>query len=141
MGKSPCSISDQSLANLGYQNIGGCQLGLTFGFYLDGNRTGQLTIGQRMLGFSWSIGTMVSPVLMTINQIGTPIRFALGTPLAFFFDTHELRLLLQLQCTAIILEWLHQIHFAIYVGYRAAVQDSSFSFWMSPCESSNFLMI
>jgi cellulose synthase/poly-beta-1,6-N-acetylglucosamine synthase-like glycosyltransferase len=120
-----------------YQNIGGCQLGLNFGFYLDRNKTGQLTTGQRMMGLFYATGTMVIPVLTTINQICTPLRFALGTPLAFFFDTHELRLLLQLQCAVIISTWLHELHFAVYVGYRAAVQDPSFSMWMSPCQSSH----
>jgi hypothetical protein len=86
-----------------------------------------------MMGLFYATGTMVVPILTTINQVCTPIRLALGTPLAFFFDTHELRLLLQLQCAVIISAWLHQLHFGVYVGYRAAVQDPSFSMWMSPC--------
>jgi hypothetical protein len=85
------------------------------------------------MGLFYAAGTFVIPVLTTINQICTPIRFALGTPLAFFFDTHELRLLLQLQCAVVISTWLHELHFAVYVGYRAAVQNPSFFMWMSPC--------
>jgi hypothetical protein len=137
MGESSASSNKLSISNSKYQSIGGCQLGISFRFYLDGNKTGQLTTGQRMMGLFYATGTMVIPVLRTINQICTPIRFALGTPLAFFSETHELRLLLRLQCAMIISTWLHELHFAVYVGYRAAVQDPSFSMWMSPCQSSH----
>ncbi|KAH7382529.1 nucleotide-diphospho-sugar transferase [Phaeosphaeria sp. MPI-PUGE-AT-0046c] len=113
-------------------SIGGCQLGLSFGFYLDGSKTGRLTKAQRAMGLFYATGTMVIPVLTTINQICTPIRFALGNPLAIFFDTNELCLLLRLQCAVVISRWLHELHFAVFVGYRAAVKDPSFSMWMSP---------
>ncbi|PVI03409.1 glycosyltransferase family 2 protein [Periconia macrospinosa] len=113
-------------------NVGGSQIGLHFDFYLNSSKTDQLTVSQRFLGFTIAFSTMIYPILVATNQICAPIRFVLGTPLAYFHTTGELRMLLRLQCAMFLLKWLQELHLSVFVGYRAAVQESCFATWMSP---------
>jgi hypothetical protein len=123
------------------QNIGGCQLALFFRFYFSKSRTQALSMGKRFFGFSYAVMTIVMPILMTVNLVSTPIRLATGTPLVYFNDLEELRLLLRIQCGGIIVKWLHECHFAVLCGYHASIQETSFAVWMAPCWSSKFLSL
>lgn len=106
-----------------------------FRFYLLKSDTKLLTIWQRLLGLSYGILSVLTPIFTIVEMVATPYYLANGVNLVYFIDAEALRFLIRIRCATVLTRFVHNCHLGLMSSFRVTVRDEAQSQYMAPCES------